>query len=100
MSLWVSLFGKEKKIVKFLPRLNAPQISRMSPLIPDLRRTLHHFLSIRNHMAQIPLALTLQPLVPQIGSVCDDPVEALLDDPIEIRSVVVLLCRLAVDETV
>jgi hypothetical protein len=72
----------------------------MSPLIPDPHRTLHHFLSIRNHMAQIPLALTLQPLVPQIGSVRDDPVEALFDDSVEIDSVVVLLCRLAVYETV
>jgi hypothetical protein len=91
---------KKERIVEILSRLNAPQISRMSPLIPNLRHATYDFLPVRDHMAQIPLALALQSLVPQVGGVSDDPIEALFDDPVEVGSVVVSLCRLVGYETV
>jgi hypothetical protein len=91
---------EKEKVVEIRSSLNASQISRMSPLIPDPRHTTYHFLPIRDHMAQIPLALILQSLVPQVSSVSDDPIEPLFHDPVEVGSVVVPLYRPVGDKTV
>jgi hypothetical protein len=51
--------------------------------------TIYLSVPIRNHPANIPLAFTLQPLVPLVGGISDDPVVASLQYPAEVRSVVV-----------
>lgn len=72
----------------------------MSTPVPTLGNSIHYLLPIRDHPAQIPLALTLQSLVPLIGSVSDDPVVFLLQNPLEIRSVIVPICRCIAHKTV
>lgn len=58
-----------------------------------LGHTVHFSLPILNHPANIPLTFTLQPLVPLIGGIGDDPVVRLLQYPAEVRSVVVSIGR-------
>lgn len=65
----------------------------MFPCTPLLDHTTDSFLPICDHPAQIPLAFTLQPLMPLIGGVGDDPVVALLQNPTEVGSVIVPVDR-------
>ena len=65
----------------------------MFPCTPLLDHTTESFLPIRDHPAQIPLAFTLQPLMPLIGGVGDNPVVTLLQNPTEVRSVIVPVDR-------
>jgi hypothetical protein len=58
-----------------------------------LGHTVHFSLPILNHPANISLTFTLQPLVPLIGGIGDDPFVPLLQYPAEVRSVVVSIGR-------
>ena len=55
---------------------------------------------IRDHPAQISLAFTLQPLVPLISGIGDDPAVPLLKDPAKVRPVVVSIDRIVARENV
>jgi hypothetical protein len=68
-----------------------------TPLLGDAN---HFSLSVCDHPANVPLALTVQPLVPQVGGISDDPFVPLLQYPAEIRSVVVSINRSAAGESV
>jgi hypothetical protein len=81
-------------------RLYAPQISRVATSIPTLDCTVYHLLPIGEHMGQIPLALIVQSHMPLVSSVSDDPVVSLLDDPVEVRSVVMPIRRRIAHEIV
>jgi hypothetical protein len=72
----------------------------MPSSIPPFRSAVHHVLSIRDHPAQVPFAFGMQPRMPVIGSVSDDPVVLLLQDPREIRPVVVPVYRSISDEAI
>jgi hypothetical protein len=72
----------------------------MPSSVPPLRSAVHHLLPISNHPAQVPLAFGVQPLVPVIGSVSDDPVILLLHDPREVGPVVVSVHGSISDEAV
>jgi len=72
----------------------------MPSSIPALRLAIHHPLSIRDHPAQVPFAFGVQPLMPVIGSVSNDPVVLLLQDPCEVRPVVVSVHGSVADEAV
>jgi hypothetical protein len=58
-----------------------------------LGHTIYLSLPIRNHPANVPLAFALQPLVPLVGGISDDPLVPLLQYPAEVRSVVVSIGR-------
>jgi len=61
-------------------------------LVPTVRHhTFHNFLAISDHMADIAQTLLAQPEVPVICSIGDDPIIALLDDPVEVAPVIVAI---------
>jgi hypothetical protein len=80
--------------------LNIHQVTSVPSSIPPLRSAIHHLLSIRDHPAQVPFTFGMQPRMPVIGSVSDDPVVLLLQDPCEIGPVVVSIYRSISDEAV
>ena len=72
----------------------------MLPSIPSLRGSVHHLLPIRDHPAQVSFAFGLQPHMPLISSVSNNPIVSLLHDPPEIRPVVVSVDRCIPDKAV
>ena len=65
-----------------------------------LGHAIHYSVPVRDQAAKVPLAFKLQPLMPLVGGVSDDPVVALLQDPTEVRSVVVPIGRSTAYESV
>lgn len=72
----------------------------MPSAIPPLRDAIHRLLPIRNHPTQISFTFDVQPFMPLVSSVSDNPVVLLLQNPREIRPVVVSVERRISDEAV